>query len=311
MGRTIATPNLIFRARRLRPRFSEQVYVENDLAKDVAEPLFEAGILLAAITERADYDSGMTTADGYYAHHHMLQLHLQGAMHVELNGRTHEMKPGDLMVCPARTRWRCFQGGVPAWWMYFVIDDLPAWEPLKTQDGCIRACEAAPLLFLLLRGILDATASHQPDDIAQARENARALVGLLRVEMNRGAPGRSKQAVALRELVEAVTAKPQGTWDRHTMAARLNVSVSQLKRIFHEELGIGPRELVIRQRINRATALLINGDQKIANIASELGYESLHSFTRLFTQHVGMSPGKYRTRFTHPARPPVRNPRPT
>ena len=296
MGRTIATPNLIFRARRLRSRFSEQVCFDTELAKDVAQPLFEAGISIAAITERADYDSDPISAGNCYPYH-TLQLHLQGAMHVELNGRTHEMKPGDLLVCPARTRWRCFQGGVPAWWMYFAMDDLPAWESLKKQEGCVRACESAPLMFLLLRGILDAKASHQPDAIAQARENARALVGLLRVEMNRGGPRLSKRAVALRELVEAVTVAPQGDWDRHAMAARLHVSVSQLKRIFHEQLGIPPGELVIRQRINRATARLINSDRKIADIAGELGYESLHSFTRLFTQHVGIPPGRYRTRF--------------
>ena len=208
------------------------------------------------------------------------------------------MKPGDLLVCPARKPLHCFQGGVPAWWMYFGIDDLPAWEPLKKQEGYVRACESASLLFLLLRGILDAKASHQPDAIAQARESAHALVGLLRVEMNRGGPRLSKRAVALRELVEAVTVVPQGAWDRHTMAARLHVSVSQLKRIFHEELGIPPGELVIRQRMNRATSMLINSDRKIADIAAALGYESLHSFTRLFTHHVGMPPGRYRARFS-------------
>jgi len=50
--------------------------------------------------------------------------------------------------------------------------------------------------------------------------------------------------------------------------------------------------------MNHATALLINSDRKIADIAGELGYESLHFFTRLFTRHVGMPPGKYRARFT-------------
>ncbi len=84
------------------------------------------------------------------------------------------------------------------------------------------------------------------------------------------------------------------------MAARLHVSVSQLKRIFKQELGVSPRELVIRQRMKVAISRLVNTDLTIAVIAAELGYDSMHSFTRLFTKHVGDSPGRYRKRFGHP-----------
>jgi AraC-like DNA-binding protein len=90
------------------------------------------------------------------------------------------------------------------------------------------------------------------------------------------------------------------------MATRLHVSVSQLKRIFRRELGVSPRELVIRQRMKVAIDKLTNTNLTVAVIAEELGYDSLHSFTRLFTRHVGEPPGRYRTRFGHARKNPER-----
>lgn len=52
-----------------------------------------------------------------------------------------------------------------------------------------------------------------------------------------------------------------------------------------------------------ATQELLNSNRKIESIASELGYESFHSFTRLFTRHVGIPPGQYRARYRHPSLP--------
>lgn len=298
MKKVIRTPFLSFGPHTIRPKFSEQVPCDDRLAQRVAQPLFDAGIEIAAITERRDYDSGLGVRP-----YHDLRVLLQGEMRAEIGGRKHDLEPGDLMVCPAGTPLRCSSGRTGVWYLYFFILDRPEWEPFRKHGGYVRSYESAAVLFLLLRDTLDAMALHQPDAIRRARLNSRMLVNLLRLEMARGEAKRSEEGSALQQLVEEVTAAPQEPWDRQSMAEKLHLSVSQVTRLFNQELGVSPRELVIRQRMQFATQELLNTSRKIETIASELGYNSVHSFTRLFTRHVGIPPGQYRARYRHPSLP--------
>jgi AraC-like DNA-binding protein len=294
MSKTIRTPHLTFRTRRLRPVFSEHISHDDQVSQVVAQPLFDSGARSAAITERADYSSHPVQEVQPY---HSLRILLQGSMIVETGDARHVMEPGELAICSAGTPMRCFQDGSPAWWMYFILKDGPSWEPLKRHGCSVRPCGSTPLLFLLLRDILDARALLEPVAVTRARGNARSIVRLLRAEMNRGGSRLPEHGTTVRELAEAIAAEPGKNWTRQLMADELHVSVSRLKRLFRDELGVSPGTLVIRQRMHRAVELLVNSNRKIGDIANELGYESLHSFTRLFTKYVGMAPGRYRDRF--------------
>jgi AraC-like DNA-binding protein len=50
----------------------------------------------------------------------------------------------------------------------------------------------------------------------------------------------------------------------------------------------------MQQRIDRAKALLRDSDLSITEICAEVGYESLGSFSSLFTRVAGISPSAYR-----------------
>lgn len=305
MRRSTLKQSLIFPWRAIRrPRLSEQVYFENQLAYAVARPLFEAGIEIAAITERKQYGIPKEGGEFNARHCHELVLLLQGKLQVKFNDETHDLTPGDLAVAPTGNPVGYFYRGTPTWFLYFGIADRPAWAPFKRHGPYVRPCETAALLFLLLRGILDAHHSHQPPAVAQALENSRTLVHLLRLEMLRTEGQGSTQHARVRELLSDVTAAPGRAWTRGTMATRLRVSVSRLTLLFREELGVSPGYMVIQQRMKHAAHLLLNTDQKIEAIARESGYESLHSFTRLFTRHIGMPPGQYRARHRPDARRP-------
>jgi AraC-like DNA-binding protein len=295
MSKSIRTPYLDLRPHTIRQKFSEQLPYDDRLAQRVAQPLFDAGIIIAAITERRNYDSGLNPRP-----YHYLRLLLQGELQVQISGRQYDLDPGDLIFCPAGMPLRCSTGSTGAWYLYFQIEPRPEWEPLRKHGGYVRAFESTAVLFLLLRDTLDAMASPQPDVVRRARHNSRMLVELVRLEMAQGETKRSEEGSALHQLVEDVIAAPQKSWDRQGMAKRLHLSVSQVTRLFNQEFGVSPRTLVIRQRMQSATQELLNTNRKIETIASELGYESFHSFTRLFTRHVGIPPGQYRARYRHP-----------
>ena len=76
------------------------------------------------------------------------------------------------------------------------------------------------------------------------------------------------------------------------------VSVSQrtLRRLFQDTLGLSWRTYLLHARMLRAMALLAAPGQSVQETASAVGFDSLSSFTRAFTQFCGETPSTYRKR---------------
>src|SRR5262249_50959330 len=55
-----------------------------------------------------------------------------------------------------------------------------------------------------------------------------------------------------------------------------------------------PHQYLVGQRIAKAKELLRNSDLSITEICMEVGFESLGSFSTLFSKVVGISPSAYR-----------------
>lgn len=292
MKSPLNTPTLALKRQTIRPTFSEQIAWDDNLAREVAEPLFEEGLLLAAITERRGYGG----RGGPYPYHDV-RLLLQGSMRLEAQGATQEVRPGDLVVCPAGEPLTLSASKEGVWWLYFKLTDLPKWAPFKRHGVYVRPYEHALLMYQLLRDILDAMAMHQPRAAAQALNEARALADLLHHELSWGAGRQTRRTESLQELMAEMAAWDRKDWDVRQMAARMALSPQQLTRVFKSELGITPGQLIVRQRMKLAARDLLNTKLAIARVAEQHGYDSLHSFTRLFAKHIGIPPGRYRKRY--------------
>ena len=77
-------------------------------------------------------------------------------------------------------------------------------------------------------------------------------------------------------------------------AALTGVSVSTLQRRLRES-GITYSELVETERLRLAIDLLTQGDIKICDVASELGYTEPANFIRAFRNWTGLTPSQFRT----------------
>ena len=88
------------------------------------------------------------------------------------------------------------------------------------------------------------------------------------------------------------------------LAAAAGMSLPQLDRALRRTLGVSPKQLLLRARLDEAMRRLDDTDLPIATIASECGYYDQSSFTRQFRRAVGMTPGAYRAAaVTSTARP--------
>lgn len=76
-----------------------------------------------------------------------------------------------------------------------------------------------------------------------------------------------------------------------------HASRSKLQRMFREELNRTILEEIHRRKIDIAKALLEETNLTIDDIAEQCGMPGAPSFSRLFSQKTGMSPGRYRQKF--------------
>lgn len=84
------------------------------------------------------------------------------------------------------------------------------------------------------------------------------------------------------------------------LAKRLAVSERTLIRRFNAVLEQSPLTYLQNLRIDTARALLEAGDLSTERIAQYVSYSDVSSFSRLFRERVGFTPGAYRARFQLP-----------
>lgn len=84
------------------------------------------------------------------------------------------------------------------------------------------------------------------------------------------------------------------------LADRAGLSPRQLHRKFREVFGLSVQEFLVKTRIQAASDTLLNSDRPIAEIAVDFGFCDQSAFTQLFRKHMGMTPRRFRVRYTRP-----------
>jgi len=79
------------------------------------------------------------------------------------------------------------------------------------------------------------------------------------------------------------------------LADAAEMSISQLERTTRRILGISPKQLVLRFRLEEALGLLTTTDLSVGAIAAECGYYDQSAFTRQFKRVTGSTPSAYRS----------------
>lgn len=93
-------------------------------------------------------------------------------------------------------------------------------------------------------------------------------------------------------LIETITNDPS-VLRVSQLAVIADMSARRLQRLFAEYVGIGPKWVIRRARIQEAATRAATEPQDWAALAAELGYADQAHFTRDFTASVGTSPAQY------------------
>jgi len=95
-------------------------------------------------------------------------------------------------------------------------------------------------------------------------------------------------------VLDYIEANLEGDLTIDRMASIACLSSSHFARAFKRAVGQSPHHYVSAKRLDRAKALLIQGERSLVEIALALGFSCQANFTRAFKQATGQAPGQFR-----------------
>ncbi len=98
------------------------------------------------------------------------------------------------------------------------------------------------------------------------------------------------------EVIEYIEANYCVPISLRDVAQAVGYSPCHLTHVFREQTGTPITAWIIQRRIAAAQQLLAEPNVKVAAAAEAVGFNDLCYFTRQFVRHVGMTPGRFRSR---------------
>lgn len=99
----------------------------------------------------------------------------------------------------------------------------------------------------------------------------------------------------LSRAMDAIHSFPGDELSLDMMAAAACMSKYHFLRLFRSAYGYSPHQYIQQLRIERARSMLSGSDTPVAEVADQLGFVNSQSFSRLFSQRMGVSPSRYRS----------------
>jgi transcriptional regulator GlxA family with amidase domain len=110
----------------------------------------------------------------------------------------------------------------------------------------------------------------------------------------------NRRMLRARDAMDRAYAQPL---DVPALARLVHVSEAHFIRTFRATFGETPHRYLQRRRVERAMFLLRATELSVTEICLDVGFVSLGTFSRTFSEIVGQSPSVYRRRGEAPAVP--------
>jgi AraC-like DNA-binding protein len=109
--------------------------------------------------------------------------------------------------------------------------------------------------------------------------------------MSQAAEETNRRMLRARDAIDRDFAEPL---DIRTLARIAIVSEAHFIRTFKQTFGETPHRYLQRRRVERAMFMLRESDRSVSEICLDVGFTSLGTFSRTFSEIVGESPTAYR-----------------
>ena len=172
-------------------------------------------------------------------------------------------------------------------------DMHPAWtqQPIAGWSGLLPVVNGPAIYALMRQAIAEHRGARRPLRVSGLMLEifAEIATGLSAPAANAGL-----HWPAMRRAADRIVAKPEAPLDLQALAADARLSISHFRKLFRETHGESPRDMQTRARMQKATELVLHSSWSITEIAHQLGFSTVHNFSRAFTREIGVSPQGYR-----------------
>lgn len=251
--------------------------------------------------------NAIAETSGEHVHdYQQVMIGLSGRMDCELATTSAPLVRGAVGLLPQGER-HCYAGR-DANCRVLVLDyqlDDPFIQALRQVSGASADCLGLGATASLSRpsaaliGLLDWSAAQGRLDRLQVPAVRNQLIASLLTEIVVGESSPTMQSLqrsrisreALRAWVDAHIAEPIGVTD---LAAAFYLSESHCFVAVKTLVGCSPMQFVTRRRMLLAMQLLRGSSLRLEQIAFQVDYVELSSFSKAFRRHVGVAPGVFR-----------------
>lgn len=225
---------------------------------------------------------------------------LSGLGEVEIDGITHRVLPGHIILIPPETPHIYKADSDDPWSIFWIhFGGLQIDATLQTLDVTLRR----PLVFVPDISKVKATFEdvyaclnyHYSDSglLAMSCELMR-LISHVRLLRGRSEPRHQTADAKVVETMEFMAKHLNMPIKLKDLAAHSGHSVSYFSKLFKQRTGQSPQNYFIQLKVQKACQLLDDTDMSILEISAQLGYEDPYYFSRLFKKIQGQSPAHYR-----------------
>lgn len=81
------------------------------------------------------------------------------------------------------------------------------------------------------------------------------------------------------------------------LAEQFAMDAKQFYYLFRKKVGISPKKYILNYQMKRAKELIIENDLSMMEVSAKVGFDDSLHFSRIFKQHVGLSPTAFRNQF--------------
>lgn len=120
------------------------------------------------------------------------------------------------------------------------------------------------------------------------------ILMLLRSNSGQRDAGSTSYSERFSEVLFYMNRNLSGELDLKVLADIAHMEKIYFLKSFKAEIGTTPMDYLRRLRINTAKKLLVNSDMNVTQIASAVGFQTIHHFTGVFKKITGKSPSEYK-----------------
>lgn len=213
--------------------------------------------------------------------HHQLVLPLTGRLNLVIHGQQLQVGPTECVVIPAGIE-HDFSAAEQCRFLVVDLTELP--YPLLHLASPVFQLSGRMQPYLL---VLEALLVEQDQQLLTAAQQF--FLQLLQAE--HPAPAVDKR---LRQAMLYIKEHLADELDLTLLASKANLSLSQFKLLFRQQLGQNPGQYLTTLRMQHSRTLLLFSDLSVQHIALECGYQSASAFSARFSQYFGQSPQQFR-----------------